>query len=468
MSGPRALALAVGVMLSFGLASSAQAAIIGIPFECPSPGLCVGTDAAESPPSGQHFLPTKLVVFDPRTKATVATRTAGDGLGVHYVRCASEVQCVALLQSSTGDIHSPVFVASFDPRTGGALNAVEVPDARLGGFDCPSPAQCTVTYMVYDSGPYPQANSFWQATFDPANAAAATRIPLSRRGDPGGMLSGGGLVCASTSRCVLQSTASSSEGSEVRLVSFDPGGSGPVAKTTLPGVVLGGLACPRADACVVTGKKDSRLSPINGEGFVSSFAPADLSQTTMVETPYWVDTVTCSATRCYAKTIGSAAGLLTIDPSRLGDPPSLRVLHTPGFFTELACLLDDRCWLTVRGHFVLSTTFDPVTGKGAPKRPRVTPESIKVTSRMRVSLTPQFSNAVGFPIEGRLTRENKVVDKGSFTVGMNQTIAWKVGRLKPGRYVASFTLGKAGLKLGLDRGYVESFDVEIAIRVTRP
>jgi hypothetical protein len=466
MTGPRALALAVGVCLSIGLASSAQAATAGVPLACPSATLCVGTDAAEST-IYPTFLPTKLVMSDPRTDATTATRTAPDGLLVHDVRCPSEARCFALLQAKDAGRHAPVSGAVFDPRTGGALDAVEIPGSRLGGLDCPTVTQCTTTYAIWDTGQFPQPMSFWQATFDPANAAAATHTQLQKRGDPEAFMGGVGPVCASTTRCVLYATASGSEGTNGMLFSFDPTGSSPVAKATLPGISMGGLACPRADACVITGDRASARPKV--EGLVHSVAPADLTQIASVQTPYLVGAVTCPAARCYAKTIAGKrfeAGLLTIDAVRLGDPPSLRVLHAPGYGTGVTCLLDDRCWMThgAGGWYRSTATFDPVTGKGAPKRPDFTPASIKVTARERVSLSPRFlGGAVGYPIVARLTRESKVVDRGSFTTGFNQTFVWKVGRLKPGRYVADFTLAPEALAKGM-----KQIDVEIAIRVTRP
>jgi hypothetical protein len=475
MIGPRTLALAVGALwMLFGLAPAAHAASVGIPIECASPGLCVGTDAAETSMEAPYFDPTRLVVFDPRTNAAVATRSADAGLAVGDVECFSEARCFAMLFSKTGTIDSPAYGAVFDPRSSGPLTPVEIPGANLASsLDCPSPVQCTMTYSTYDPPPRGPdgvplssgaANALWQTTFDPANPAAATRTKLQERSAPGAILIAGQLQCASTARCVA--IANLNEG---RVISFDPGASSPVTTATLPGLTLRGLACPRADACIVTGKPTASVNADERpQGFVRRFAPADPSQATAtVTTPHWVDEVRCPAGRCYAKTIGKGyiGGLLTIDVAQLSqDTPSLRVLHSPALTADWACPLADRCWLGVYGWYTTVATFNPLTGAGAPRRPGFTPASLTVTSRQRVSLSPRFEvPVVGAPIRARLFRGTKVVDKGTFTTGLNRTIVWKIGRLKPGRYVADFEFAPEALARGLQQR-----DDQIAIRVKRP
>ncbi|MCW3040462.1 MAG: hypothetical protein JWM31_2367 [Solirubrobacterales bacterium] len=318
----------------------------------------------------------------------------------------------------------PTTVSVFDPTspaqpsTTTLVQQIGTTIEAFTGVACPSVSQCTA---ITSSGV--------AYTFDPASVATASqaRAVADEDGDPFNkrVL---GIACPTVTQCTTDDRIG-------RVATFNP--QSPSAATPV-GVsdqrLSSSIACASVTHCAVVALPNY-IPPFLVRFNPNAPAPGNVANIDAQE-------VACPAPTLCAVTAESLYGF---DPTSMAAPhvaaPRPDGMYAP---TVLACSSATQC--TAGGFDGRAVTFDPsqVVPGPAPK-PAARPNPTSITSRAGRPVTLIVSVEDGQPgkrVSATLTRGRKIVKTASLRIAKDGTTTWPSLRLKPGRYVATFKLGK--------------------------
>ena len=375
---------------------------------CPSETLCVAV-AVDDPATASD-----VVTFDPRTGRGVRATplaTIGGGALVNDVSCPSSSQCTTVDRYGVA--------STFDPADPGNAKTERVIEAgELTAVACPSTTQCTAVEATRAGAPGRRV------TFDPTSPTLTQPVVV----DPDGTLLD--VDCPTASQC----TATDGTG---HVVTFDPRSTAPVASPVkLSGNALPRIACAGPTQCsVIDGP------PLGQPGSVVTFNPQapPSAPDPAVLADRGVTSLACPAARLCAGTIGLGQAI-GFDPQNAVRPKP-RLLFSPPdreLGRDVSCPSIDQC--TAVGYDGTQVTFDPVPVAATPSRLRVR----RNTNVVAVVVLPNAK--AGTKVTAELRRGTRRLKRTRLTLGTDRSASFRIGRLRRGRYVASFRVGATKVK----------------------
>jgi hypothetical protein len=145
-------------------------------------------------------------------------------------------------------------------------------------------------------------------------------------------------------------------------------------------------------------------------------------------------------------TVAGTHSAITFDPKVPGTPKPLELNTGPvsdwiNGLTYLACPTTAQCTAADAGG--KEVTFDPVP----PPPPKATPKTLSLTSKKVAAIVGVLPSAKpGDKVTARLSQGAKVRKRATLKVADDTSVTWRLGRLRPGTYVARFVVAGKTVK----------------------
>jgi hypothetical protein len=365
-------------------------------LSCPSTSQCTLVDYRGVGGGGA------AVTFNPLSPVTPSA-TLLDPSGMTSISCPATTQCTA---TAIGSVYT------FDPAAPGSP-APYRPTTGMVDVDCPSLSQCTAIETRSENEPGRAV------TFDPTAPGSPPLFPI----DEGGRVRR--LSCPSSTQCTVVDSAG-------KVATFNPVAPGPPAPVKISELSAFSIDCPTTSQCTTI-----VANPYGGPSYALTFNPGSPAATISNTLPGATLEVDCpSSTQCTAGGINQAT---TFDPTASRTPTPLSLTDATGSSHVAINYIDCPTLSQCTGVAAEGTevTFDPTP----PKPPAATPRKLSVTARKSVRVVGVVKNGkAGTKVSARLTGSGKLRKRATLKIGADQSFSWKIGRLKPGTYVARFVV----------------------------
>jgi hypothetical protein len=393
-------ALACAVLPAVAAAAPSSAKVDGgnqvDGLSCPSTSQCTLVDY-RGPGGGGA-----AVTFNPLYPGTPSA-TLLDASGLTSISCPATTQCTAI---GVGSVYT------FDPAAPGSP-ARYSPTVGMVDVDCPSQSQCTAIETASENEPGRAV------TFDPTAPGSPPLFPI----DDGGRVRQ--LACPSSTQCTVVDGAG-------KVATFNPVAPGPPAPVKISDLPGFSIDCPTTSQCTAM-----FTNPYGGPSYALTFDPGSPAATTSTTLPVASLDVNCpSSTQC---TSGGVRQATTFNPTAGGTPTPLSLIDGTASSISGIRYIDcpTRSQCTGVDYGGNEVTFDP----DPPKPPPATPRRLSVSARKSVRVVGVVKNAkAGTKVAARLTGSGKLRKRATLKIGDDQSFSWKIGRLKPGTYVARFVV----------------------------